>query len=163
MFMNGFLGEIKISHTTTLKTVVINDIDALEETVQYLNNIGTKCSLLKNQRPRMYYENQHGVCDYILRIDDCSYDVGFAKQEDGSYLPVFDSYANILRRKIGAPMKIAPESIEDYQVLAVSKLLDLYGVHAAKNQLEQDGYGYSSTVSYNVEDDSYVLEVSESY
>jgi len=60
-------------------------------------------------------------------------------------------------------MKIAPESIEDYQVLAVSKLLDLYGVHAAKNQLEQDGYGYSSTVSYNVEDDSYVLEVSESY
>jgi hypothetical protein len=60
-------------------------------------------------------------------------------------------------------MNQAGQTIEEQQTLAISKLLDLYGVHAAKNQLEQDGYGYNSTISYNVEDDSYVLEISESY
>lgn len=111
----------------------------------------------------MYYANQYGKCDYVLRLDGCPYDVGFAKQVDGTYLPVFDAWQNHLRNKIGAPMNQSGQTIEEEQALAISKLLDLYGVHAAKNQLEADGYGYNSTIAYNSEDDSYILEVSESY
>jgi hypothetical protein len=76
------------------------DIRALRETVKELQRQGVKCELLEKAQPRMYYEDQlqrqlgqsSEICDYVLNLKDSWYDVGFIKQTDGSYLPVFDDF-----------------------------------------------------------------------
>lgn len=147
-----------MSHTTTLKTVNINDTQALSEAVNFLKERGLDAELLQNVKPRMYYTDQYGVCDYVLRLKNSPYDIGFAKQKDGSYAPVFDSWAGHLQKQIGNPdhCKI-PTTQEEREAAAVASLLNAYGVFAAKRQLESEGY-YGFEISVNPEDNSYVLE-----
>lgn len=150
-----------MSHTTTLKGIKIVDIAALEEAVEYIANVeGKKVSLLRNTRPRMYSREQEVMCDYVVKLPG-PYDVGFERQSDGSYAPLFDSYLGHVRAAIGAPTGITDKN--NPNLLNISKLVDLYGVHAAQNQLAKDGYGYESSITYCVEDNSYVLEVSAAY
>lgn len=147
-----------MSHTTTLKTVNINDTQALEDAVAFMKERGLKATLLRDTTPRMYYDNQYGKCDYVLRLDNSKYDIGFAKQADGSYAPVFDSWAGELQRVIGNPSHCkVPVSQEEREAAAVASLLNAYGVHAAKRQLESEGY-YGFEITINPEDNSYTLE-----
>ena len=59
-----------MSHTTTLKGVTIKDTNALASAVVDLKSKGVNCELLTNTKPRMYYNNQHGVCAFVLRLAD---------------------------------------------------------------------------------------------
>jgi hypothetical protein len=152
-----------MSHTTSLRTLKIVDIAALEEAVQYLNENGAKLEFLKNARPRMYYERQQELCDFVVKVHGSRYDVGFKKGEDGTYYPIFDAWQGDLRAQIGAPSNVYGENVEEEQMLNISKLIDLYGIHAAKNQLETDGYSYGADIEYVREDDSYVLVVNGGY
>lgn len=147
-----------MSHTTTLKSVAINDVAALQDAVNFLKERGLEADLLENVKPRMYYDNQYGVCDYVLRLKNSPYDIGFAKQKDGSYAPVFDSWAGHLQRQIGNPdtCKI-PTTPEEREAAAVASLLNAYGVHAAKRQLESEGY-YGFEITVDPSDNSYTLE-----
>lgn len=150
-----------MSHTTTLKSVNINDIRALQEAVNFLKERGLQAELVENAVPRMYYGNQYGKCDYVLRLTNSPYDIGFAKQADGSYAPVFDSWAGHLQKQIGNPSSCkVPTSQEEREAAAVASLLNAYGVHAAKNQLEAEGY-YNFDISINPEDNSYILEAQQ--
>lgn len=131
-----------MSHTSVLKTVQINDIQALYNAVEFLKQNGVNCELLQNARPRMYYRDQHGVCDYVLKLNNASYDVGFAKQNDGSYVPVFDSWNGIIAREIGADEKLCPpaKNETERQARNITRLLNAYVLEASKIQLEQQGY-----------------------
>lgn len=150
-----------MSHTTTLKSVAISDVEALQQAVDFLVANGLNASLVENAKPRMYYANQYGVCDYVLRLNDCVYDVGFAKQADGTYAPVFDSWGGHIQKQIGNPSSCpVPKTEEERQAAAVASLLNAYGVHAAKRQLESDGY-YGIEISVNAADNSYVLEATQ--
>lgn len=150
-----------MSHTTTLKTIKIDDIAALEEAVEFLKQRGLKASLIKDAKPRMYYNNQYGICDYVLRLDNSPYDVGFSKQKDGSYAPVFDSWAGHLQRQIGNPSTCkVPTTAEEREAAAVASLLNAYGVHAAKRQLEQEGY-YGYEIEVDAKDNSYTLTATD--
>jgi hypothetical protein len=111
----------------------------------------------------MYYGNQHGVCDYVLRLTNSPYDIGFDKQADGSYAPVFDSWAGHIQKEVGNPSSCkVPTTEEGRQAAAVASLLNAYGIHAAKRELEGQGYyGYEITV--DKVDNSYTLEMSTGY
>ena len=152
-----------MSHTTTLKTIKIVDIEALEDAVSFLAKEGVRVSFHKNTRPRMYYERQQVMCDYVVKIAGCPYDVGFEKQADGSYAPIFDAWDGHIRQAIGAASGILGASVEEETMLNISRLVDLYGVHAARNQLSKDGYGYGAEIYRCAEDNSYVLEVGAAY
>lgn len=147
-----------MSHTTTLKTVNISDTQALSDAVDFLRSRGLEAELVQNAVPRMYYANQYGKCDYVLRLPKSLYDIGFDKQKDGSYAPVFDSWAGELQRQIGNPESCPiPVTQEEREAAAVASLLNAYGVFAAKRQLESEGY-YGFDISVNEADNSYTLE-----
>jgi len=128
-----------MSHTTTLKGVVIRDISALKAAVAELQQKGINCELLEGARPRMYYGNQHGTCDYVLKLKDGQYDIGFDKQENGAYAPVFDEWSNHISSKLGAscPLPSTPEGRAQHQI---GQLLQSYQKHMAINAAVAEGY-----------------------
>lgn len=150
-----------MSHTTTLKGVKISDVAALQDAVNFLKERGLKAELIKDAVPRMYYANQYGKCDYVLRLTNSPYDIGFSKQADGSYAPVFDSWAGHLQKEIGNPTSCKlPTNADEKAAVAVASLLNAYGVHAAKRELETQGF-YGFQISVNSEDNSYILEANQ--
>ena len=93
----------------------------------------------------MYYEQQAsevGVCDYVLRLYDSRYDVGFQKQEDGTLAPVFDGWAGQIRNTgIGTnptcPLPNTPAAREQSHI---GSLMAAYSKHAAINAATSAGY-----------------------
>lgn len=100
-----------MSHTTSVKTVQYTDVDAIREAVKSLQAKGLKITLLENAKPRMYYENQEGKCDFVIRCDNGQYDVGLKLQADGSYLPVFDEWGGHIANVLGTSRNSAEEAI----------------------------------------------------
>jgi len=100
-----------VSHTTTVKSVPIRSITALEAAVQALQAKGVNCELVKDAKPRNFYRDQINrhikakrpndfifhddpeECDYVLKLPDAYYDVGFLKDaKTGGLVPLFDDY-----------------------------------------------------------------------
>ncbi|AHC30469.1 hypothetical protein CC53_gp052 [Rhizobium phage vB_RleS_L338C] len=132
-----------MSHTTTLKGVQIKDIAALRAAVAELITQGVNCALLENAKPRMFYASQHTNCDYVLNLKDSQYDVGFDKQKDGSYAPVFDEWSNHVSAKIGASCPL-PTTAEGKAQHQIGKLLQSYQKHVAINAAVMSGYSVES-------------------
>lgn len=132
-----------MSHTTTIKNTVIRDIDALRAAVADLQAKGVDCDLLEGAVPRMYYGNQHGQCDYVLKLHQSKYDVGFDKQADGSYVPVLDTFGGHVQRAIGVshPTCALPSNRDEAEALkAIGQFQQAYAVHATINAAVQQGY-----------------------
>lgn len=127
-----------MSHTTQITSVRITDINALESAAEKLRAEGVNCQIVRDQKPRMYYENQHGKCDYVLSLPDSRYDVGFDKQEDGSYVPVYDEWANQIKDQIGAACPVDNEG--DRSLCHIGKFMQYYAVDAAINAATAQGY-----------------------
>lgn len=137
-----------MSHTTKLKSVVIRDTSALMAAVADLRAQGVDCELRQNEKPRMYYANQHSECDYVLRLNKQPYDVGFERQDDGTYVPVFDEWAGNISREIGAgatcPMPNTPEGKAQHQI---GQFFQQYAKHAAINAATAQGYMVESAIT----------------
>jgi Protein of unknown function (DUF1257) len=99
---------------------------------------------VQNVKPRMYYDNQHGTCEYVLKLNDGPYDVGFDKQADGSYAPVFDDWQRNVANKVGASCPI-PTSAEGRAQHSIGKLLQNYQKHVAVNAAVMNGYAVESS------------------
>jgi len=137
-----------MSHTTTLKTVVIRDVAALQRTVAELKAKGVNCDLVENQRPRMYYAKQHGESAYVLKLHDAPYDVGFDLQADGSYAPVFDEWADHVANQIGAGKGCGlakPGTPEGRAQWAIGQFMQGYAKNAAINAATAQGFMVEST------------------
>ena len=130
-----------MSHTTTIKSVPITDIAALQAAVAELKAKGVNLELIQDAVPRMYFADQHGKCDYVVQLNDSRYDVGFAKQPDGTYLPVLDTWAGEVRRNIGARCPL--NDYADQGLHAVGQLMQLYSKHAAINAAVSEGHTVS--------------------
>lgn len=135
-----------MSHTTTLKTVSIRDLAALRAAVEELNAAGVSCDLVERAVPRMFYASQHGECDYVLKLHKCRFDVGFDKQADGSYVPVYDEWGNNVGTQIGATCNIA-KTPEEKATQQIGRLMQGYAKHAAVNAAVSQGYFVESTVT----------------
>lgn len=108
-----------MSHTSSVSEVPIKSESALRAAVDELIASGVNCELVPNAVPRMYYADQinrhvkqkqeqderngnetQGIqfhdnpeeCDYVLRVNDAYYDVGFLRNKDGHLVPFFDDY-----------------------------------------------------------------------
>jgi hypothetical protein len=89
-----------MSHTTTLNSIAIKDVRALQKAVAELKKQGVRCDLVPNCAPRLFYSDQlqrhlgrkDEVADYVLKLHDSPYDMAFLKEKDGSFTPVFDSW-----------------------------------------------------------------------
>lgn len=128
-----------MSHTTEIKSIVFTDIAALRAAVAELNTLGVKCSLLENTTPRAYYQNQQGLgkADFVLKLDDCPYDVGFYKDEEvKGYVARTDLFAGRVHAVLGAKA----QGNEKPEQAALGKLYQMYGVHAATRQAAKQGY-----------------------
>lgn len=132
-----------MSHTTTLKSLVIRDVDAIKSAVADLQKKGVKCRLVENERPRMYYATQHKECAYVLKLDDSAYDVGFDRQPDGTYTPVFDEWRGYVANAIGAAGANA-KTAEERALAAIGQFSQGYATHAAINQAVMAGYSVDS-------------------
>lgn len=147
-----------MSHTTTLKALVIRDTKALFAAVKALQEKGVNCSLVEDTKPRMYYNNQHGKCAYVLKLHDAQYDVGFDLQKDGTYVPVLDDWGNHVRRAIGASEQFCPladqKTPQGRAQHAIGQFMQQYGLHAAMNAAMDQGYtvaGHSFDNNGNVQ------------
>lgn len=136
-----------MSHTTTLKAVVIRDVTALRMAVDELKSNGINCDLIENAKPRMYFNNQHSACDYVLRLNDSKYDVGFDRQADGTYVPVFDEWQNIVAKQLGADVNVCPipTSKEGKAQHQIGRFFQSYSKHAAVNAAVSQGYMVESS------------------
>lgn len=127
-----------MSHTTTIGTVAIRDLQALQQAVNELKATGVDCTLVQNAKPRMYYTHQEVQCDWVLKIPTAKYDVGFEKQKDGSYVPFTDLYGGSVGQTIGAscPMPNSPDGKAQH---AIGKLMQNYTKNATVNQARRQG------------------------
>lgn len=129
-----------MSHTVKVNSVPIKSINALTCAVNELKQQGVNCDLKTNTQPRMYYKDQHGICDYVLRLHDSPYDVGFDyNKEDNVYNVVVDPWANKVGSQIGASCPI-PKTDEEKARHCVGKLMQLYTKHTVIEAATQQGY-----------------------
>lgn len=131
-----------MSHTTKLKGTVIRNINALRAAIEELAATGVSVELVENERPRMYYNNQHGVCPYVVRLNNSRFDVGLDLQEDGTYTPVFDTHANTVGRHLGADVNVCPmpRTQEGQATHQIGKLMQSYAKHTAMQEAAAQGY-----------------------
>jgi len=128
-----------MSHTTTINAIEIKDVRAMEKAVADLQAKGVNCNLIKDAVPRMYYNNQVSKCDYVLKLNDSKYDVGFQKQKDGTFVPVLDEWGNHISDQIGGQCSI-PTTREEKALWAIGSFSQSYAKHAAIHAAEQQGY-----------------------
>lgn len=129
-----------MSHTTTIGSVVITDINALTAAINELKREGVKCDLLENARPRAYYDNQAGMgqAPYVVQLSDAQYDIGLYEQQDnpGAYEPRTDFYGGSVERVLG--QKGIEGDTPDQTKLG--KLTQRYAICAAERQAILQGY-----------------------
>ena len=128
-----------MSHTTTIKCVAINDIEALKMAVNEIRAGGVDCELVEDARPRMYYSEQGPKCPYVLKLKGGSYDVGFQQQADGSYAAVLDTFGGHVQKQVGATCAI-PDTEEGRARHAIGRLSQLYAKNAAIRAAAAQGY-----------------------
>ncbi len=133
-----------MSHTTVMKNVVIRDISALKQAVSALKAKGINCELLENAKPRMYSSSQSPTCDYVLNLKNGSYDVGFQKQKDGTYVPVLDTWSSHISNQIGATCPM-PHTEQGKAQHAIGQFMQEYSKAATVNAAMQQGYIVEST------------------
>lgn len=91
-----------MSHKTTIKEVQVTDVNVLRAAVQRMNEkMGVKCELRENAKMRSYYEDK-STYPLVLSLQEGKYDVGFEKNENGAFNPVYDSFNGYVKRILGA-------------------------------------------------------------
>lgn len=117
---------------------MFSDVEALKAAVNELCSKGVKCSLIKGGTPRAYYQNQQGMgaADYVLKLDDCPYDIGFYRDDAKKGLVArTDLFMGHVARVLGAQ----PNANESQGQAALGKLYQTYAVHAATRKAVQQG------------------------
>jgi Protein of unknown function (DUF1257) len=126
-----------VSHTSSIKSVKITSISALTAAIDELSKTGVRCTLKTGGTPRAFYSNQAGLgnADYVLELAGAKYDVGFYKQEDGSYEARTDFWGGTVQACLGA----APSKPETAEQAKMGKLFQLYAGHAATETARKKG------------------------
>jgi len=135
-----------MSHTTKLKSLVMKDANAIRQAVTDLQNEGVKCHLAEDSRPRMYYGDQSDNCELVLVLEESRYDLGFERQDDGSFTPVFDEWQGHVNKALGAGEACPiPDSAEGRVQHQIGKFAQHYTKHATINAAAAQGYFVEGT------------------
>lgn len=142
-----------MSHTTTLKGVQIKSASAIRKAVDDLIKSGIDMKLLENTKPRMYYSSQSneiGNCEFVLRLNQSSYDVGLKwNEKEKQYDAYLDTWAGQVSGQIGATCAM-PRGTDQQGEHAIGKFTQRYGLHAAKDAARAEGY---DVIGETIDDD----------
>ena len=130
-----------MSHTTSINSIVISDVDALRSAITELNREGVQCELLENMIARAYSSTQAGMtepADYVLKMEKSIHDVGLYKTDNG-YEARCDFWNGQIERQLG----VTPAEGEDRNQARLGKLYQKYAIHAASRKATQQGYSVS--------------------
>lgn len=126
-----------MSHTTSIGNVVVRDIAALNSAVTDLQKAGIECAIATGDRPRLWGPGP--VCDYVLKLPKCRFDVGFEKNANGDgYTPITDLHDGLVAQHIGARTK-ASGNAGDRAQHAIGQLMQAYTRHATVNAARKSG------------------------
>lgn len=130
-----------MSHTTTITSVKITDTSALQSAIEELAREGVNCSLERDAKPRMYSSAQEKQCDYVLRLRDAEYDIGFQRQKDGSYAAMTDFFGGTVSKQLGPVQACAMPNTPAARTQAqMGRLFQMYAAHAAMNVARAAGH-----------------------
>lgn len=121
-----------MSHTTKIQSVPINSVTALRAAALSLKAQGINCDLVQEPTARMYFDDQGQDMDYVLRLHDCEYDVGFQKEDDGSLTPAIDEWGGHVKKILGTGGKGAQA--------AIGRLLREYSKELTLESAAEQGY-----------------------
>lgn len=122
-----------MSQTTVVEDAAITNPHILKKAVEMLIEQGIDCKLHENLVPTMYFQRQSdeiGVCDYVLRMKKCKYDVGF-KFNGKNFDIYYDDHDKKVRNVIGRPITTG-ETAETLEKGNISKLKTAYSVALLK-------------------------------
>lgn len=127
-----------MSHTTTVTSIKINSIAALQDAVAELREQGIRISLVPDAAPRAYYANQQGMgpAPYVLRLEGAPYDIGLYGSEESGYEARTDLWAGHVQRLLGVEGDSTPQG-------ALGKLYQTYAVCAVVREAQSQGYSVS--------------------
>ena len=130
-----------MSHTTKIQSVPIKSVDALRSAVLALKEMGVNCDLLENTKPRMFYRHQEELCEFVLKLHDCQYDLGFRleQSESGkSYAPIFDEWGDYIAQHLSVGKR--PQNKEDQSAWHIGKFLQQYSVSEVREEAHLNGW-----------------------
>jgi len=91
-----------MSHNITVSDIKITDLDALESAVNELKAEGANISMSRNAKYRGYNTSQsRDTMPVVINLPDAPWDLGFDKDAEGNYVPVFDPYKGHIRNAVG--------------------------------------------------------------
>ena len=127
-----------MSHTTEISNIVFSDTAALTAAIKELAAKGVKCSLVKGGVPRAFYPNQPGMgeADYVLRLEDSPYDVGFYHDKEKKGMV---ARTDLFAGRVAAVLGTTTTGTESAQQAALGKLYQMYAIHAATRKAVQQG------------------------
>jgi hypothetical protein len=147
-----------VSHTTTIKSIVINSKEALVAAVRELNQQGIICNLKENSVPRAYYKGQTGMekADLVLTLTQAPYDIGLYKQTNGEYELRTDFWGGHVEKLLSSHASSEDRTPETKVQAKLGKLYQSYAANAAEIAAQNQGY---QTQRVNAKDGSMQIVV----
>lgn len=135
-----------MSHNVLIRNIPIVNIRALQRAITELAAEGVNVSLVETNHFRTY-PGQSSKCDYCISLPGENHDVGLVKQEDGSYLPIFDPWG-MHHNGEGVSCQLNQGERGDSRT-AIGKLLQRYSTCIAEDTFADSGQYCSREVNEN--------------
>lgn len=136
-----------MSHTTSIKGIVIQDVAALKSAVKEMAKNGIKIELAEDATPRAYYSNQQGLgkAAFVLKLADAKYDVGLYASKDASGKTVYEARTDFWGGSVENVLGVPAKSPEQRDQAKLGKFFQMYGLHAVEGSLRSQGKMFQRT------------------
>lgn len=134
-----------MSHVTRVDSVPIESIEAVRAAVKELQGQGIKIELVAKQAPRMFFPHHETECDWVLKLQDCVYDIGLeAKKDTNGKFTHFEPMLDVYKDKIHAIL--GNEHTEGTVTeKAIGKFLSAYQKNNMMITAKKQGYNVRGT------------------
>ncbi len=138
-----------MSHTSTISNIKIVDLRAFERAIKALQSQGVGITVVHNEVPKAYYNDQEGMTEpalQVLKIDGSDYDVALYATGKGQHELRFDPFMGSVERSLGASReaiskidKSTTEGREEVEQARLGKLYQQYALYATLNTTARSG------------------------
>lgn len=129
-----------MSHNTVIKDVKITDLDALTTAVDQLIREGVNIAFDREATKFRTYRGQPDACQGAIRLPGEAFDIGLKREEDGTYVPVFDHMLD-QNRSIACAFTPGERRSDRH---TIGKLMQYYTAAKAEKEAALQGHMISS-------------------
>lgn len=123
-----------MSHTTTVKSVIIKDLNALEQAVHSINKLeGMSLSFRRNGKVRLWSESRDVAASIDIPGVGQGLNVGFEGNQKIGYTPIFDAHGGWIAEYLGAGQHIA-KTTEEKNLSNIGKLMQAYAAEVVRGE-----------------------------